>query len=100
MIRFAVCLYLSCLVTFGQVSAENPISLSQSEFEDIFNEVKNWGRWGQKDQLGTVNFISERQVADAAALVKLGLTVSLANDLNKVEAVSYTHQTLPTKRIV
>ena len=73
MIRFAVCLYLSCLVTFGQVSAETPVSLSQSEFEDIFNEVKNWGRWGKKDQLGTVNFISERQVADAAALVKLGL---------------------------
>ena len=91
MIRFTVCLYLSCLATFGQVSAETPISLSQSEFEDIFNEVKNWGRWGQKDQLGTVNFISERQVADAAALVKLGLTVSLANDLNKVEDINNTN---------
>ena len=90
MIRFTVCLYLACLATFGQVSAETPISLSQSEFEDIFNEVKNWGRWGQKDQLGTVNFISERQVADAAALVKLGLTVSLANDLNKVEDINNT----------
>ena len=91
MIRFAVCLYLACLTTFGQVGAETLAPLSQSEFEDIFNEVKNWGKWGQKDQLGTVNFISDRQVADAAALVKLGLTISLANDLNKVEDINNTN---------
>ena len=41
MIRFTLCLYLACLATFGQVSAEALVSLSQSEFEDIFNEVKN-----------------------------------------------------------
>ena len=89
--RLAAYIYLACLATCGQVVAQTPASLAQSEFEKIFEEVKNWGRWGQKDQLGTVNFISDRQVADAAALVKLGLTVSLANDLNKVEDINNTN---------
>ena len=86
-----MCLYIACLSAFGQANAEKSKTISQSEFEEIFSEVKNWGRWGQKDQLGTVNFISDRQVADAAALVKLGLTVSLANELNKVEDINNTN---------
>ena len=98
--RLIMCLYLACLTTFGQANAEESKTISQSEFEDIFSEVKNWGRWGPKDQLGTVNFISEKQVTNSASLVKLGLRVSLANDLNKTEDINNTNfSPLPLPRL-
>lgn len=38
----------------------------------------NWGRWGNVDQLGTLNFRSNDAVVRAAHLVKTGRAVSLA----------------------
>ena len=29
------------------------------EFDQLFNEVKNWGRWGTDDQLGSANLVTE-----------------------------------------
>ena len=29
------------------------------EFDQLFNQVKNWGRWGKDDQLGAANLITE-----------------------------------------
>ena len=40
--------------------------------------VSNWGRWGEDDQLGTLNLITPEMVADAARLVRRGQTFSLA----------------------
>ena len=28
------------------------------EFDEIFEAVKNWGRWGPDDELGTLNYIT------------------------------------------
>jgi kynurenine formamidase len=57
--------------------------ISVSEFERIFDSVKNWGRWGQGDELGTLNYITPEKVRDAAALVSSGRRVSLAIPINK-----------------
>lgn len=38
----------------------------------------NWGRWGDADQLGTVNLITAEARARGAAQVRTGLSVSLA----------------------
>ena len=43
-----------------------------------FKSLSNWGKWGPKDELGTINYItSERRLA-ATKLVKEGVTVSCA----------------------
>jgi kynurenine formamidase len=47
------------------------------EFDEIFESVKNWGRWGPGDQLGTLNFITPSMVRAAARLVRSGRRVSL-----------------------
>ncbi|MEZ5776566.1 MAG: hypothetical protein R3D33_18205 [Hyphomicrobiaceae bacterium] len=53
-----------------------PVSLA--EFDAMFEAVKNWGRWGPDDERGTMNYLTPDKVA-AAALVKSGRTVSMAN---------------------
>ncbi|MDX6687984.1 MAG: hypothetical protein QOF86_4112, partial [Baekduia sp.] len=58
--------------------------LSVAEFEAIFEAVKNWGRWGPEDELGTMNFITPEKVRTAAGLVRSGRRVSLAIPINKV----------------
>jgi len=58
--------------------------LSVEEFERIFESVKNWGRWGADDELGTLNYVSPEKVQAAAALVRSGRRVSMAIPINKV----------------
>jgi kynurenine formamidase len=45
--------------------------------ENYIEQCSNWGRWGPDDQLGTVNLITAEKVREAAALVKVGKTISL-----------------------
>jgi kynurenine formamidase len=58
--------------------------VSLEEFEQIFESVKNWGRWGPDDQLGTLNFITPGHVRLAAGLVQSGRRVSLEIPINTV----------------
>jgi kynurenine formamidase len=53
------------------------------EYERIFESVKNWGRWGPDDELGTLNYLTPEKVRVAAALVRSGRRVSLAIPINK-----------------
>ena len=57
MIRFTLCLYLACLATFGQVSAEIQDHIAK-RVRGYFQRSQKLGKMGPKDQLGTVNFIS------------------------------------------
>nr|NIR40842.1 cyclase family protein [Actinomycetota bacterium]NIS35774.1 cyclase family protein [Actinomycetota bacterium]NIT98321.1 cyclase family protein [Actinomycetota bacterium]NIU21940.1 cyclase family protein [Actinomycetota bacterium]NIU70398.1 cyclase family protein [Actinomycetota bacterium] len=50
-------------------------------FHEVADEVRNWGRWGDDDQLGTLNLITDDVVATAAATITTGRRVSLAIDL-------------------
>jgi len=38
--------------------------------------LSNWGRWGDDDQLGTLNLITDKKRAQAGALVKEGISVT------------------------
>lgn len=58
--------------------------LSVTEFELIFESVKNWGRWGEEDQLGTLNYVTPDKVRRAASLVRSGRRASMAIPINKV----------------
>ncbi len=48
------------------------------EFEALFQEVSNWGRWGADDGRGALNLINPETVRAATALVRDGATVSLS----------------------
>jgi kynurenine formamidase len=58
--------------------------ITLAEFEALFESVKNWGRWGDDDELGTLNYVTARKVCEAARLVRTGRRVSLAIPINKV----------------
>jgi kynurenine formamidase len=49
--------------------------------------LSNWGRWGEDDQLGALNFITPAITAAAAASVRSGRTVSCARPLATEAAV-------------
>lgn len=51
-------------------------------------ELSNWGRWGDNDELGTLNLITPEKRVQAAALVKEGRTISLAFDLSKESGIN------------
>ena len=51
-----------------------------SDFRRVARDVCNWGRWGDDDELGTLNFISAEKVAQAAGLVRHGKVFPLGVD--------------------
>ncbi|NJN53185.1 MAG: cyclase family protein [Gammaproteobacteria bacterium] len=57
--------------------------VTNAQFEAWMTQISNWGRWGDKDELGTLNLITPKRRTAAARLVREGVTVSLALDLNK-----------------
>ena len=59
-----------------------PDRLTIEEFDTLFESVKNWGRWGPDDELGTLNYLTPAKVAAAAGLVRSGRRVSLAIPIN------------------
>lgn len=48
------------------------------EFPEFAEKFKNWGRWGDDDEVGTLNFITPDHIVEAAKLVKQGKVFSLA----------------------
>jgi kynurenine formamidase len=65
------------IITPGPSAARFPKNLE--EFDQLFNQVKNWGRWGKDDQLGAANLITDAKRKQALALAKTGLVVSMAH---------------------
>jgi len=62
----------------GQDATRGPRNLE--EFDAMFREFSNWGRWGADDERGTLNLITPAKTRQAAALVRSGITVSLAHN--------------------
>jgi kynurenine formamidase len=65
------------LLSPGAAAARYPRNLQ--EFDELFNKVKNWGRWGENDQLGAANLITDDKRRQAIALAKRGIVVGLAH---------------------
>src|SRR5688572_25216562 len=79
----------------GQAAVGQRSPVNADEFDQLFQQVKNWGRWGADDQLGTVNLITEAKRKQAIKLARTGLTVSLVHNplLDKAEdnALPFEH---------
>src|SRR5215468_10513798 len=64
-----------------QLTPAAPVSLAT--FDKMFEQIKNWGKWGPDDELGTLNYITPDKIAAAAKLVRKGRCVSMAIPINK-----------------
>jgi len=56
------------------------MAASISDFRRMADDVRNWGRWGDADELGTLNFITAKMVAESAALARHGKVFALGTD--------------------
>jgi kynurenine formamidase len=64
--------------------------LTKEDIDRWMTELSNWGRWGKDDELGAINLITQTKRKQAAALVREGISVSLARDTNKDAAPDNT----------
>jgi kynurenine formamidase len=60
---------------------------TKAQFDELFKQVSNWGRWGKNDQLGTLNLITPERKREAAKQVREGVSVSMARDLNAEKSI-------------
>src|SRR5262245_56441375 len=61
---------------------DDRVHVSVAEFCELFRSLNTWGRWGELDERGALNYITVDRVAEAARLVRRGVTVSLGWPLN------------------
>ena len=54
---------------------------TQAEVEGYFDKLNNWCRWGEADQVGTLNLITPEKRQAALKLAQRGRPVSLARDI-------------------
>lgn len=47
------------------------------QWREVANKVRNWGRWGEDDQLGTLNLITPARIAAGAACARAGRSIPL-----------------------
>ena len=71
-----------------ETSGEQP-GVTAEQFDRWMTELSNWGRWGDDDELGTLNLITPAKRMQAAALVTEGVTVSLSRSLALGEHVAF-----------
>ena len=82
--RISACLFI--LAALPMILAQNH-TVTPEQYERWKKELSNWGRWGKEDQLGALNLITPAKRKQAAALVKEGVSVSMAADADTVKAV-------------
>jgi kynurenine formamidase len=55
-----------------------PDKITRADIDAAAERVKNWGRWGPDDEIGTLNNISPQHIIEAARLIRKGQVFSLA----------------------
>ena len=50
---------------------------------ELGKELSNWGRWGDDDQIGTLNFITPEKLVASAKLVRTGKTIDCGIPFDK-----------------
>jgi kynurenine formamidase len=68
----------------GQTSRA-PIA-TQEDFRRAMKELSNWGRWGERDELGAANLITPAKRKQALGVPREGLAISLAHDIPQEKA--------------
>lgn len=63
-------------------AGNNLVGKSSFEFMQVGKRLSNWGRWGEQDELGTLNFITTAHIVAAAKLIKSGQAFDLSLSLD------------------
>ncbi len=84
--KFALVIVLLLVAAFigsrqGVPAQSRPTIATEADFQRALKDVSNWGRWGKDDEMGSSNLITPAKRKQAAALVKEGISVSLAHDV-------------------
>jgi hypothetical protein len=67
-------------------------SVSEEALRKIALQVRNWGRWGPNDEIGTLNYITPEMIAAASRLVTSGKVFALGIPLQRQGPQSGTRQ--------
>jgi len=70
----------------GCATAQPAHHVTKDMVDQWMEELSNWGRWGDDDELGTMNLITPETRKAAAKLVETGVSVSLAHDVLKTKS--------------
>jgi kynurenine formamidase len=63
-----------------------PTIATDADFRRAMKELSNWGRWGDRDELGAANLITPAKRKEALGLAREGRTISLAQDVPQEKA--------------
>ena len=66
--------------------------MSEDRLRKLALQVRNWGRWGPDDEIGTLNYITPDKVAAASRLVTAGKVFALGIPLQRQGPQSGTRQ--------
>jgi kynurenine formamidase len=82
------------------VRAQSRNTVTKETVDQWMTELSNWGRWGKDDEMGAVNLITPAKRKQALALVKDGMSYSLARNAEKEKAADnpspFIHKMLRT----
>src|SRR5580700_5077591 len=59
------------------------ITVGKKAITDATETLKNWGRWGTDDQIGTLNHILPEDIVRAAGLIRTGKVFALGIPLDR-----------------
>jgi dTDP-4-amino-4,6-dideoxygalactose transaminase len=62
------------------------IKVDRKAIAEASQKLKNWGRWGKDDQIGTLNHVTPQDVVKAASLIPLGEVAFRASLLSALAA--------------
>jgi hypothetical protein len=66
--------------------------MSEDALRKLAMQVRNWGRWGANDEIGTLNYISPAAIAAACRLATDGKVFALGIPLQREGPQSGTRQ--------
>ena len=67
------------------LTAQPAEQVSRATFDQWMQDISNWGRWGDDDEIGTLNLITRQKRVHAASLVTEGRSISLSLFADKEE---------------
>src|SRR5881275_3667273 len=58
------------------------IKVGKAAIAEATEKLKNWGRWGKDDQIGTLNHVTPQDIVKAASLIRTGKVFALGIPLD------------------
>ena len=59
------------------------LKVGKQAIREASDKLKNWGRWGADDQIGTLNHVTAEDIVRAASLIRSGKVFALGIPLDR-----------------